>query len=282
MKKMLSMGLLVTLLLTGCGTSKNSDVKDSLADGVLTVGLECDYAPYNWTTNEAQKSDSAVSITGSVGYCDGYDVMIAQKIADELGVTLEIKKISWDGLIPALNTGQIDAIIAGMSPTEERKQTISFSNDYFKENPVQVVVVNKDSEFANATLLSDFAGANITAQQGTLQVKLLEQLTGIKRSAELPDYATLMKALNAGTIDGYIAELAVANEHVQANPNFKMIEFGDDNGFVLSEGDTTTAIGVRKNDTDLQSALNRALDTIDQASREALMKKASEMSGVSR
>lgn len=266
------------IILSGCG-SQNASSKDPLADNTLTVGLECDYAPYNWTTTDKLKSEFAVEISNTPGYCDGYDIMIAQKVADNLGVELEIKKISWDGLIPALNSNQIDVIIAGMSPTEERKQSISFTDAYFRSNTKQLVVVNKDSSFAGATTLSELSDARLSGQQGTFQVELLKQIPNLKDTPLFPDYSALMIALSSGTIDGYIAEEPVAIEHLSANSNFMTLNIGDKDNFVLDEGMTTTAIGLTKDNEDLKNKINDALATISDDARLELMNLANNLSG---
>lgn len=259
--------------LTGC----SSDTTDPLADGVLTVGMEADYAPYNWTTNAENASDYAVQISGSDAYADGYDVRMAQALADELGVELEIKKISWDGLIPAVQSGSIDAIIAGMSPTEERSQQIDFTNAYHEDDVDLVVVVNKDSGYADATSLEDLAGANITAQAGTFHVDLLDQIDIAEDStAPLPDFASLIQAANSGSIDGYIAEDVTAQVQVETNPNLTIIDVADQ--FELDPSETTSAIGVQK-DTGLVDDLNEALATIDEDTRNAWMEEAGQRSG---
>ena len=270
--KKLFMLVCAMMFVVGCSSNEKNQ-PESLADGILTVGMECDYSPYNWTTTDQLKGDEAYQIFDSTSYCEGYDVEIAKRMAEELNVTLEIKKISWDGLIPALKSSQIDAIIAGMSPTEERKQSISFSDAYYKDNPKQILIVNKNSKYAKSQTLNDFEGARITAQQGTLQVGLLKQIAGLQETAALPDYVSLIQALNAQTIDGYIAEFAVATEHVSVNKDFVMINFSPENDFVLAESDTTTAIGIRKDDQQLQSALNEALAKIGDDERVNIMNK---------
>ena len=112
--------------LAGCGTEVNTQLA---TEGVLVVGMECAYAPFNWT--ETEKTDSNVPISNASNmYADGYDVQIAKLIADDLGYELEIQMIEWDGLVIALKSGTIDLIIAGMSPTEERKESISFTNPF--------------------------------------------------------------------------------------------------------------------------------------------------------
>ena len=134
------------------------------AEGTFRVGMECNYAPYNWT--QANASEYAVEIEGGGGYADGYDVQIARKIAEGLGKELVIVKTEWDGLPMGVMTGAFDAIIAGMSPTEERKATIDFTDAYYNVQPV--VVVRKDGPYANAKSVADLKGATCTSQQSTI------------------------------------------------------------------------------------------------------------------
>jgi len=106
--------------------------------GVLRVGMECAYAPFNWT-DMGTPTLGAVPISGEGKdgmYANGYDVQIAQYIANKLNMTLEVYSYEWDGLIPALNSGAVDAIIAGMSPTAEREEQIDFTNVYYSSNLV--------------------------------------------------------------------------------------------------------------------------------------------------
>ena len=112
--------------------------------GTLKVGMECAYAPFNWT-DMGDPTIGAVPISsqGSEGmYANGYDVQIAQYIANKLGMKLEIYAITWDGLLPALQSGSVDAIIAGMSPTAEREAEIDFTNVYYSSN---LVIIYKKS-----------------------------------------------------------------------------------------------------------------------------------------
>lgn len=143
MKKMLVLAMTMAMvLLAAAGVCET-----------LRVGMECNYAPYNWTQSDA--SENAVAIAAG-GYADGYDVRIAKIIADKLGMDLEIVKTEWDGLTPALLSGNIDVIIAGMSPTAERKMTIDFTDSYYDTE--LTVVVRKDSAFASAKNLADLGG----------------------------------------------------------------------------------------------------------------------------
>lgn len=108
--------------------------------GTLKVGMECAYAPFNWT-DMAEPTLGAVPISseGSEGmYANGYDVQIAQYIANSLNMELEIYAITWDGLLPAVQSGTVDAIIAGMSPTAEREEEIDFTDVYYSSNLVVI------------------------------------------------------------------------------------------------------------------------------------------------
>ncbi|NLC95459.1 MAG: transporter substrate-binding domain-containing protein, partial [Bacilli bacterium] len=231
------------------------------------VGLECGYAPFNWTTSKS--TITSVKIDNASGYCDGYDVKIARLIAVHLDKQLVIKALAWEALIPQLQAGNIDAIIAGMSPTEERKQSIDFSDVYFTSE--QVVVVRKDSPFVNVTSIHDFEGARITAQKETLQEELIDQMTGAIKATSLEDYAALVLATASGAVDGFIAELPVAMSVVMNNSQLTYIRFSERNGFEIDESYITTAIGLRKGDTVLRDQINAVLASISQETRETWM-----------
>ena len=164
------------------------------SNGELKVGLECNYPPFNWT--QLDDSNGAVPIQGAAGqYAGGYDVEIAKKIADGLGMDLVIVKTEWDGLIPDV----IDVIIAGMSPTAERKETIDFTDNYYKSD--LVMVVKADSEYANATKLEDFSGAKITAQLNTFHYTVIDQIDGVVHMTPLATYPRMVLSLQAGEAD---------------------------------------------------------------------------------
>ena len=150
------LALLITLTLICCALP-------ALAEGTLRVGMECAYAPFNW--QQLEENEFTAPIAEGFGFADGYDVQIARRIAEALGMDLEVVKIDWNGLIPALgnagNPGIIDLIIAGMSPTDERRSSIDFTDYYYQSD--LVIVVRADGPYANATSLADFSGAAIVA-----------------------------------------------------------------------------------------------------------------------
>ena len=110
--------------------------------GTLKVAMECAYEPYNWTeTSSDTRTLGAVAISGEGKegqYANGYDVQVAQYVANKLGLKLEVYSYDWDSLIPALNSGAVDAIVAGMSPTAERKEQIDFTETYYESNLVVI------------------------------------------------------------------------------------------------------------------------------------------------
>jgi len=190
----------ITVILTAgffisCAAEGNSDISE------LKVGMECAYAPFNWT--QTDESNGAVSISGGA-YAAGYDVEIAKKIADGLSMKLVIVKTEWDGLLPALTSGKIDAIIAGMSPLPERLESIDFSDSYYTSD--LVVVVKKDGPFADAKNLDDLSGARITGQLNTSHYGVIDQIPGVIKQTAMDDFPTMIVALNSGKIDGYVSE----------------------------------------------------------------------------
>jgi ABC-type amino acid transport substrate-binding protein len=267
MKKMLTIATLIVALfaLTGCAPAAFDESK-----GIIVVGLEADYAPFNWTA--IQQSEFTVKLQGQNAYADGYDVRMAREIANQLGYTLVIKKISWGGLIPALQSGDIDVIIAGMSPTVERQQTINFTSEYYRSE--QVIVVKTNSTYASATSLSDFTGAKLVAQLATLQDDLIPQIPGVVRLTPLDTYGDLTASVLSNVADGFIAELPVANAIVAANPTLRVVAFTGNNGFSVSDDDVSVSIGVRKIDTALRDAINGVLANISVETREVWMTEA--------
>ncbi len=266
MKKAL---LVLTVFLVGtlvaCTTSSGYEV---IEGNTLTVGLEAAYAPYNWTTTT--ENEFTVPLSGQLGaYVDGYDVVIATAIADELGLELEIVAIEWDGLIPALTSHQIDVIIAGMSPTAERAQTVSFSNEYYRAT--QVMVVRDDSSYAAATAIADFANATVIAQLGTLQDDLIDQIASVNHGTSLDSYNAITQSVRSGEADAFIAELPVAMGITQANSDLTFITFAEGYGFTVTDADVTSAVAVRQEDTQLLGAINNVLATITNETREAWM-----------
>lgn len=265
MKKNLSLliaGVLTTtLLLTGCGTSNS---KKAAEKATFKVGMEAGYAPFNWT--QLDNSNGAAKIDGSAEFAGGYDVEIAKKIAADLGKELVIVKTDWEGLIPALQAGTVDAIIAGMSPTEKRKESIDFSKDYYKSD--LVMVVKKGGKFDGASSIKDFSGAKITAQLNTFHYSVIDQIPGVSKQTAMDNFPAMRVALESGIIDGYVSERPEGVSAQAANGNFKMIEFKE--GFTTSEEDTSIAVGLKKG-SELTEKINKTLEGITAEQRKEIM-----------
>ena len=268
MKKRLGLmaiiSILVMSLLAGCG--KKETAKET-EDNKLVVGLECGYAPYNWT--QMDDSKGGVKIDGASEYAGGYDIEMAKKIADGLGKELVVSKIGWDGLVPALQSGKIDVIMAGMSPTEKRKESIDFSDNYYKSD--LVMVVKKGSKFESAKKLADFKGAKITGQLNTFHYTVIDQIDGVEKGTAMEDFPTMRVALESGMIDGYVSERPEGVSASSANDNFVMVELED--GFEASDDDSAIAVGIAK-DSKLTEDINKILKTISEEERTKIMDEA--------
>ena len=231
----------------------------------LRVGMECNYAPFNWT--QAAPSEFAVPLAGG-GYADGYDVQVAKLIAKELGMELEIVKTEWDGLPPALLSGQIDAIIAGMSPTAERKLTIAFTASYYDSD--LGIVVKKDGPYASASSLKDFSGAKITGQLNTLHYTVIDQIPGVSKQTALDTFSTMIVALAAGRVDGYVSARPGAISAMLSNPEFSFVSFEDGQGFETTAEDTQVAVGLQHG-SPLLDTINAVLEGLSLEARDEIM-----------
>lgn len=263
--------MLALSLLAGCGGSSASPggagstpASDGGSQGsaepkTLVVGMECNYAPFNWT--QVESDDYSVALEGA-GYAGGYDVVMAKALADQMGATLVIKKMAWEGLEPAVTSGEIDAIIAGMTATPERQENADFTTPYYESE--MVCIVRGDDELANATSLADFSGKNVQGQQNTIYDDIIDQIPGVNHLTPLASYPLMVLSLQNGEADALTAELPVATGVVTSNPNLAIVQFADGQGF---EADTTVSIGVKKGNTELLNKLQAALDTIDAETR---------------
>ncbi len=264
--------LMGLFILAGCGngTTEDSSAADGSAESdAFVVGMGAGYPPFNWTQND--DSNGAVKIDGADGYANGYDVQMAQKVADGLGKELVIVKTEWDGLVPALVSSKIDAIVAGMSPTDERKEAIDFSDSYYTTE--LVIVVKSDGAYANATTLADFADAKVTAQLNTLHYGVIDQIEGVQKQPAMDSFTSMRVALESGTIDAYVSERPEAISASAANSAFKMIELDQADTFELSVADSEIAIGLIK-ESELKDQINEILSGITEEERIQMMEEA--------
>ena len=255
MRKLLSILFLVLCL--GCLACCGDDVVDDRP--TFTVGMECAYAPFNWTETEKTDSNYPISNLGNGAYAEGYDVQVAKIIAEELGLELEIKALAWDALIQNLNTGGIDMIIAGMSPTAERLETIDFTESYYEST--HVLLVKKDSKYASASKLADFAGATVIGQTGTIYADLVPQAVaaGAVAGNNLATVPLIVNAILNDTVDATIVEEPVAKGICSQYSNLSYVVLSD--GFDVAKEDKVVSIGVRKG-YDLTEDINEVLKNV--------------------
>jgi len=241
-------------------------------DGVLTVGMECAYAPYNWT--QMDDSNGAVPIANNPGaYANGYDVMIAKKICEAYGWELEVMAIGWDGLTPALNAKQIDAVIAGQSMTETRMAEVDMAGPYFYASIV--CVTQKDNALASATGISQLSGA-CTAQTGTIWYdSCLPQIEGAELMPASETAPAMIMAVTSGTVDYICTDMPTAMGACATYDNLVLLDFsGSDDNFEVDEGEINIGISVIKGNTALKDAMDAVLSEMTVDDFNALMDSA--------
>lgn len=229
-------------------------------DGVLTVGMECAYAPYNWT--QMDDSNGAVPVANNPGsYANGYDVMIAKKICEANGWELEVMAIGWDGLTPALNAGTIDMVIAGQSMTSDRLAQVDMAGPYYYASIV--CVTKAGSQQASATGISQLTGS-CTAQTGTIWYDFC--LPQIKNAEIMPEAETspaMIMAVASGTVDFICTDIPTASGACAAYDDLVILDFSNsDDNFEVDEGEINIGISVKKGNAVLKEAADKVLSTM--------------------
>lgn len=266
MKKALAILLAAVLLavsLTGC-SSKSS--------GTFRVAMECSYAPYNWTQED--NSNNAAPIADSNEYANGYDVMMAQKIADAMGKKLEVVKLDWDSLIPSLQSGDVDAVIAGQSITAKRQKVVDFSSPYYYASIVTLTL--KNSKYASATSIADLAGGTCTSQIGTIWYdNCLPQIENANVLAAQETAPSMLVALESGTVDYVVCDMPTAMAAVKVYSDMTILDFtGTDGNFQVSDEDINLGISVQKGNTKLLDQINSVLAGMTTDDFETMMDQA--------
>ena len=283
MKKLISLVLILAMALSlaACGGSSEpvataapaaeapaapaGDVPAGLEDGVLTIAMECAYAPYNWT--QSDDSNGAVPIANVPGsYANGYDVMIGKKIAEANGWELEVIQSDWDSLVPGVQTGTFDAVIAGQSMTAERSEQVDFAGPYFYATIV--CVTKADSPYANAASIADLAGGTCTAQIATIWYdQCLPQIENANIQTAAETAPAMLMALETDTVDFICTDMPTAQGAVAAYPDMKILDFsGTDGDFQFSEEvraeNVNIGVSLMKGNTLLKEKIDAVLGTM--------------------
>ena len=247
---------LSAILLAGCGSGNGGETAQSTADAnTLRVGMECNYAPYNWSTTTETETSKQIS---EVDYCDGYDVMMATELAEKTDKEVEIVKLDWDNLILSLQNDQIDAVIAGMTATPERAEEVDFTTPYYIST--EVVLVRKDSDLTNITSLEELSGRKVVGQMNTLYDTIIDQIPDVDHQPAAETFPAAVQALQAGAVDAVTSELPVANPQPGLSHMRSVYHL--------------IAVFIMLLPPELLDDLQAALDTISDEDREAMMEQA--------
>ena len=283
MKRLLTllMALAMTASLAACGgTGSSGDTADSgnsgttaeggetagssgVEDGVLTIAMECAYAPYNWS--QSDDSNGAVPIKDSDAYANGYDVMIAKQICEANGWELEVVQSDWDSLVPGVQTGTFDAVIAGQSMTAERSEQVDFAGPYYYASIV--CVTKTDSPYANAAGISDLSGGTCTAQIATIWYdSCLPQIEGAQVQTAAETAPAMVMQLQTGAVDFVCTDLPTATAAAANDSDLIVLNFaGTDGDFQFASEEeraenVNIGMSVAKGSTELLDAINAVLD----------------------
>lgn len=210
--------------------------------GKIIVGTSADYAPYEFH-KQIDGKDEIV----------GFDISIAEEIASDLEVELQIKDMKFDGLLAALEAEKIDFVIAGMTPTEERKKNVDFSKVYYQA--VQSLVV-KSEDINTYKTMNDFKGKKIGVQKGSTQEALAKEQLKDSQIKSLGKVTDLILELKNGKVDALVIELPVASAYANKNDD---ISVSNVNLEITDEG---SAIAVKKGNSDLVKSIDKTLDKL--------------------
>ncbi len=291
----LLMALAMLFALTACGQAEapaaseapagasaapaeeSAAVASGVEDGVLTIAMECAYAPYNWT--QSDDANGAVPISNVPGsYANGYDVMIAKRICEANGWELEIVQSDWDSLVPGVQTGTFDAVIAGQSMTAERAEQVDFAGPYFYATIV--CLTKADSPYANAAGIADLAGASCTAQIATIWYdQCLPQIEGADVQTAAETAPAMLMALETDMVDFVCTDMPTAQGAVAAYPDMVILDFsGTEGDFQFSDEvraeNVNIGVSLMKGNTVLKELIDSVLSAMTADDFNSLMAEA--------
>ncbi|MBU3129618.1 transporter substrate-binding domain-containing protein [Clostridium tagluense] len=244
-KKIISMivTILIAFSLSACsqgkqsaGVSKIDNIKEK---GKIVIGTSADYPPYEFHKS-IQGKDTIV----------GFDIEIAKEVAKDLGVKLEIKDMKFDGLLAALETGNIDFVAAGMTPTEERKKNVDFSKTYY--TAIQCVVIRSE-DAGSIKSLGDLKSKKVGVQKGAVQEQLAKEQLTTSEIKPLGKVSDLILSLNTKKVDAVIVELPVAKAYVNQNSSLTLSKVQ------LKTKEEGSAVAVKKDNEELVGSINTTI-----------------------
>ena len=241
------LSLMIVLSVAGCGQKEEAEVQKTKLEqikesGQLVIGTSASYPPYEFH-KQIDGKDQIV----------GFDIEIAKEIASDLGVELVIKDMKFEGLLAALNTGKIDMVIAGMTPTEERKKSVDFSKVYYVAT--QSVIVKAD-QVENYKTPEDLKDKMIGVQKGTLQEEIAKDVVPAEQIKGLGKVADVILELKGDKVDAIIVESPVGKAYAKNNDDLGVAEID------FNTGDSGSAIAIKKGSTDFVAAVDESLDRL--------------------
>lgn len=250
----LALTLSLTIGLSGCGKKQSIDAnaasnKGTKLDqikkaGKIVLGTSPDYPPYEFIREEDGKQKVV-----------GFDIEIAKLIAKDLGVELEIKEMDFKGLLSALEAGKVDMVLAGMTPDEERKKSVDFSNIYY--TAVQKVVVRAEDK-DKIKSVDDLKGKKVGVQKGAIQEQIAAEQMPDSTAVALSKITDITLSLDTKKIDAAIIEEPVAKSNVNANSNLAVSDI------VLKTEEAGSAVAFKKGNPELVEAVNKTIDKLIQ------------------
>lgn len=286
---------LSTILATSCATSIDNfvyhyEVNFSSIDTSnvevekLIIGMECNYSPFNWT--DPIDNDYNVSISNVGGsYADGYDIQIAKLLSQALNMDVEIIKEDWESLVPDVQLNSINLVLAGMTETDERKQSIDFTDEYYRSELVLITKKDVADQYVNILNNDDLSillkDKNIVSQVSTVTNDVIETFRinyGANHLSPLSTFADCAIDVSNGSSFAMTAEYPVAEAIVNSNKNLGIIRISQDIlGIDLSS--LGVSIGLKKGNIHLKECINQALKQINQDTRNKMMSEAVNRSG---
>lgn len=251
LKKLVAIVAIGTMAISmvGCGQTKADSAKESASaleaiksKGKLVVGTSADYPPYEFH-KEIDGKDQIV----------GFDISIANEIAKDLGVELEIKDMDFDGLLVALQGDKVDMVFAGMTPTAERKENADFSDIYYQAKHGFVM---RSGEETSVKSMEDLKGKKIGVQKGSIQEGIAQDNFDAANIKSLAKVTDLVLDLKNNKVDAILVELPVAQINVEKNEGIALTSI------VVDDPDGGSAIAMKKGSTELQTEVNKTINKL--------------------
>ena len=249
-----AVGVLV-ISMVGCGSGSSSDGSSSdktslekiKESGKLVIGTSADYPPYEFH-----------AMIDGEDQIKGLDIDIAQAVADDLGVELEIKDMDFDGLLVALQGNKVDMVFAGMTPTDERKENADFSDIYYTATHRFIL---RSGDEASVHSFDDLKGKKIGVQKGSIQEGIAQENFDAADIKSLSKVTDLVLDLKNNKVDAILIEEGVAKINCDKNEGIAMSDF------VVTDKDGGAAIALKKGSSDLQEEVNKTISKLKESDK---------------